>query len=286
MRPGPGCRAQRPGARPERRLIEERFREADGDLNVIVCTPTMELGIDIGDLPAVYMRNVPPSPSNYAQRAGRAGRKGQGALVTIFCGVGSFRGPHDQYFYRYPAKIIAGKISPPRFLLDNALLVRTHIHALVLETLAHQVNVRLPAKATEILDLEAARDLYPLRADLRQVLANGIAARAVGDRSRGRPPPLLPRLRLFPGRRRLCARCRSQLRSPDAAFDPPAGGIPLWARSGTRSTAPWAARPAIVHWSSAVGHRALADDMRQGRRIYVYRHSRPGLCPMPFPGGR
>lgn len=163
----------------ERRLIEERFREADGDLNVIVCTPTMELGIDIGDLPAVYMRNVPPSPSNYAQRAGRAGRKGQGALVTIFCGVGSFRGPHDQYFYRYPAKIIAGKISPPRFLLDNALLVRTHIHALVLETLAHQVNVRLPAKATEILDLEAARDLYPLRADLRQVLANGIAARAV-----------------------------------------------------------------------------------------------------------
>lgn len=49
--------------------------------------------------------------------------------------------------------------------------MRTHIHALVLETLAHRVNVRLPAKEIEILDLEAAGDLYPLRADLRQKLA-------------------------------------------------------------------------------------------------------------------
>jgi ATP-dependent helicase YprA (DUF1998 family) len=160
----------------ERRVIEERFREADSDLNVIVCTPTMELGIDIGDLSAVYMRNVPPNPSNYAQRAGRAGRKDQGALITVFCGVGSFRGPHDQYFYRYPQKIIAGKISPPRFLLDNQLLVRTHIHALVLETLAHRAQVRLPARPAEILDVEV--DTHPIYPDLRHSVESAVAARA------------------------------------------------------------------------------------------------------------
>ena len=152
-----------------RKDLEVRFRNPTEALNVIVCTPTMELGIDIGKLSAVYMRNVPPSPSNYAQRAGRAGRRSQSSIVNTFCGVGSRRGPHDQYFYRYPRKIISGEISPPRFLLDNKNLVTAHIHSLILET----ISTKVPQKIGEILDLD--KENLPLRPEFKSDLEDAVS---------------------------------------------------------------------------------------------------------------
>ena len=114
---------------PEDRLErEERFRE--GDLPLLFCSPTMELGVDIAQLNLVNLRNVPPTPANYAQRSGRAGRGGQPALVFTYC-VG--RSPHDQYFYREPARMVAGTVAPPRIDLRNRDLVRSHVHAIWME---------------------------------------------------------------------------------------------------------------------------------------------------------
>ena len=67
----------------EREKREQEFRE--GKFPILYCSPTMELGIDIKDLSVVGMRNVPPTPANYTQRAGRAGRSGQAALVYTYC---------------------------------------------------------------------------------------------------------------------------------------------------------------------------------------------------------
>ena len=70
--------------REDRQERERRFRE--GDLPLLFCSPTMELGVDIAELNFVNLRNVPPTPANYAQRSGRAGRGGQPALVFTYCG--------------------------------------------------------------------------------------------------------------------------------------------------------------------------------------------------------
>ncbi|NLD74866.1 MAG: DUF1998 domain-containing protein, partial [Chloroflexi bacterium] len=104
---------------------EKEFRE--GDLSCLFCSPTMELGIDIADLNAVHLRNVPPTPANYAQRSGRAGRAGQPALVLAYCSNWS---GHDQYYFRRRADMVAGSVVPPRLDLANEDLIRAHVQAI------------------------------------------------------------------------------------------------------------------------------------------------------------
>src|SRR5947207_9288708 len=118
----------------------------------------MYLVIDIRDLNMVHLRNVPPTPANYAQRSGRAGRGGQPALVAAFCSEGS---PHDQYFFRRPQLMVAGAVAPPRLELGNGELVRAHMHSLWLAA----TRIALGNSMHEVLDLENPPG-YPLTADV------------------------------------------------------------------------------------------------------------------------
>lgn len=95
-------------------------------LPALFCSPTMELGVDISALNAVFLRNAPPTPANYVQRAGRAGRSGQAALVVTYCAAQS---PHDQYYFNNRQGLVAGVVKPPALDLANRDLLRSHLHA-------------------------------------------------------------------------------------------------------------------------------------------------------------
>lgn len=127
--------------------------ESNRFLPALFCSPTMELGVDISELNAVYLRNVPPTPANYAQRAGRAGRSGQAAVITTYCSAYS---PHDQYFFERREEMAAGIIRPPALDITNEELVRSHLHAVWLAEAGLALSPNIP----EILNLH--EDGYPL----------------------------------------------------------------------------------------------------------------------------
>ena len=97
-----------------------------GGIDVLSCSTTFELGVDLGELESILMRNVPPTPANYAQRAGRAGRRvGAAAYVVTY----AQRRSHDLTYYNSPLRMISGRVRPPAFRMDNERIVRRHLYA-------------------------------------------------------------------------------------------------------------------------------------------------------------
>ena len=115
----------------ERERLENLFKGGSEAVNCLVCTPTLELGIDIGRLDSVLMRNVPPLPANYWQRAGRAGRRHRMAVDLTYCRPVS----HDRAYFDAPEKLLSGRIDPPAFHLRNGEMVAKHVHATVIARL-------------------------------------------------------------------------------------------------------------------------------------------------------
>lgn len=139
----------------KRQKREEEFSEAR--LPVLYCSPTMELGVDIRSLNVVGMRNVPPTPANYAQRSGRAGRSGQPAIALTYCATGN---AHDAYYFRRSQDMVAGAVAPPRLELGNQDLVRAHAHSIWL------VKCGLDLKASMVDLLEIDQPGQPLRTEV------------------------------------------------------------------------------------------------------------------------
>jgi hypothetical protein len=163
------------GEEDRKKLAEKKedLRRA-GEPNVFLpalfCSPTMELGVDISALNAVYMRNMPPTPANYAQCSGRAGRSGQAALIVTYSAAQS---PHDQYYFRDPPQMVSGVVRPPSLDLANRDLVEAHLHAVWLTEASYELEPNIP----NVLDLTKS-DL-PVQEDIAAVFnASDLADRS------------------------------------------------------------------------------------------------------------
>jgi len=109
------------------RQVQEDFKK--GKINLLSCSTTFELGVDLGDLQVVYMHNIPPRPDNYVQRAGRAGRSLKSAALVVSYALNR---PHDLKVFENPIKMIKGEIKPPIIKENNKRIILRHLNAVLL----------------------------------------------------------------------------------------------------------------------------------------------------------
>ena len=129
-------------------------------INVLSCSTTFELGVDLGELDVTFLRNVPPEPFNYAQRVGRAGRRSEPGFAITYCR----RSPHDLYHFEKPNRMLGGKTRPPTLSLRNKKILVRHLVTWALSTFFREYPERFESvenfvgnweHATLLADLEA-----------------------------------------------------------------------------------------------------------------------------------
>ncbi len=132
-----------------------KYRPRPDSPNMLSCTPTLEMGIDIGDLSATMLCSVPPNTANYLQRVGRAGRSTGNALILTFASSQQ----HDLHFYDDPMAVMDGAIRPPGCYLDAPEVLKRQALAYCLDHFA-RTDPKIPGRVRDLLG-GAGSDAFP-----------------------------------------------------------------------------------------------------------------------------